>query len=125
MRWEEASGGQKAASLGCLGVLFVLFLVVLFTCTGSGSTSSSRTETASVPCISALNGRQTVFANEVKRRLVDPGSFRHVETWYSTGAYPRTVVMKYTARNRAGVIVNATARGTYERSCAVEVETIE
>ena len=34
----------------------------------------------------------------------------------------RTVIMKYTARNRAGVIVDATGRRTYTRDCAVEVE---
>ncbi len=41
VKWEEASGGQKAATIGCLGTLLVLFVVVLFTCTGGSSGTST------------------------------------------------------------------------------------
>ena len=125
MKWEEASGAQKAGAIGCAGTLFVLFLVALFTCTGGGGDSRTSSRSESVPCISSWNGQHPGFVRAVKRQLVAPDSFRHVETWYSDGAYPRTIVMKYTAKTRLGVIVDATARGTYTRDCAVEVEAIQ
>ena len=92
VKWEEASGGQKAATIGCLGTLLVLFVVVLFTCTGGSSGTSNRSESESVPCISGWSGQHLAFTRAVKRQLVAPDSFKHVESVEDGQVRPAIVV---------------------------------
>ena len=108
-----------------LRVIAGLVLVIIVSACGSDNKSHASTRSSVPDCFSAWDGSHIRFKAAVKSRLADQKSFEHRETGFSTGDWPRTVEMRYAARNAFGGMVEAIASGTYKRDCSVTVTTIQ
>ncbi len=121
-------GCTKWGLIGCGGLLGLFFLVILIAiASGSGddSGSSSPTETRWERCFDRWDGNHVKFERLIKNTLKAPSTFKHVETTYSGGSFPRRVVMRYEAANSFGVPLSSTAVGESDIDCNVRIISVE
>ena len=122
-------GCAKWGVIGCGGLfgLFLLVIIISAVSGGSGDDSGSDdpTETRWERCFDPWDGNHVEFERLVKNALKAPSTFKHVETTYSTGSFPRRVVMRYEAANSFGVPLSSTAIGQSDINCNVSVISVE
>ena len=133
MAATDNSGNRPSnAKIGCIGCagLIVLVAVIAGICAvipgGDDSDSDSDpTETRWERCFDPWDGNHRNFEQMVKNQLNAPSTFEHVETRYSVGEFPRSVVMTYEAENLFGVPLRRTATGLSDIDCNVSVTSFE
>ena len=76
-------------------------------------------------CFDAWDGNHGESERVVRNQFRAPSTFSHVETRYSTGKFPRSVVMTYEAEDLFGVPLRLTAVGESDLECNVLVISYE
>ena len=121
---EKNSSNAKVGCLGCLG-LFVIIMLIAGICAvipggdDSDPDDSDPIESRWEKCFDAWDGNHIEFERLVKNQLKAPSTFKHVETRYSTGEFPRLLTMTYEAENSFGVPLRSTATGQSDIECNV------
>ena len=82
-------------------------------------------ETRWEKCFDPWDGNHIVFERLVKDRLKAPSTFKHVDTRYSVGEFPRSLFMTYEAENSFGVPLRSTATGASDIDCNATVISFE
>ena len=125
------SSNTKKGCLGCLG-LFVIIMLIAGICavfSGGGDDSDSDDtdpiQTQWEKCFDPWDGNHREFERAVKDQLKAPSTFKHVETRFSTGDFPRLLTMTYEAENSFGVPLRSTATGQSDIECNVTVLSFE
>ena len=123
------NSGVKIGCIGCFG-LVVLIVVIAGVCAvipgGEDSDSDADPiETRWESCFDPWDGNHRNFEKLVKDQLNAPSTFDHVETRYSVGEFPRSVVMTYEAANLFGVPLRRTATAVSDIDCNVTVISYE
>lgn len=122
-------GCTKWGVIGCGGLLglFLLAIIIAAVSGGSGDDSGSDdpAETRWERCFDPWDGNHVEFERLIKNTLKAPSTFKHVETTYSGGSFPRRVVMRYEAANSFGVPLLSTAIGESDIDCNVRVISVE
>jgi len=97
----------------------VLVIFVLKTCSDNrASKPKLDPELVGAQCLSPWNGTHRAFNEEIKRKLRDPDSFKHVRTRVgpkmSSGSH--RIFVDYRAKNGFGGVNSNTANGTFKAS---------
>ena len=128
---------RQHAQVGCVVGLIVAVVVVVIVMVSVGGgrdepepeeilTAAEREQRAwEAECFSAWDGSHRKFVEAVKEHLKSPSSFKHQETRFSTGDFPRTIRMEFDADNAFGASIRHVALGSSTKQCAVEVVAIE
>ena len=126
---DNSRKNVKVGCIGCLG-LIVLIAVITGICAVIPNGDDSEPdidpiETQWESCFDPWDGNHRNFEQLVKDQLNAPSTFNHVETRYSVGEFPRSVIMTYEAENLFGVPLRRTATALSDIDCKVTVISYE